>query len=599
MNAVLNERLNAIAAQLGRLPHGGKTVYLKNEAAKLGMSLATLHKKLDGVMMKPERKRRADAGTTALSKSDAQMISALILETMRKNGKRLMTVERAVEMLIANKEIDPVRVDKETGECFTLSTSTIVRALKLYKLHPDQLLQPAPVTALQSLHPNHVWQIDASLCVLFYLPTSGKDTGLRMMKADEFYKNKPKNVAKIEQDRVWRYVISDHCSGCLFVWYVFGGENSENLCEAYIQAMQPKTDRLNDPFCGVPKSVMLDPGSANTGHGFKSLNKQLGVNVIINKVGNPRAKGQVENGNNLVETQFESSLKLVRINSIDELQQLANRWMRYFNGQKVHSRHGMRRYQAWQKIEPEQLLIPPPADYCRELVLSKPEERKVNPDLTIEFGGRRFDVRDVPVVLVGEKITVAKNPWKPFSAQVQRFDAEGKEYWLDVPEVVINEFGFRVDAAVIGENYQAQADTPAQTHAKELEKIAMQADTLEQAEQNRKAKSLPFGGRIDPFAHQEQVLADDKVRYMPKRGTQMDYNRKDVQAVVLNKVELAKMFKARLEAEGNKWTAELMAKLSELYPDGAPERDIETVFATITQPKLKLVNGSRRTGTDG
>ena len=86
---------------------------------------------------------------------------------------------------------------------------------------------------------------------------------------------------------------------------------------------------------------------------------------------------------------------------------------------------------------------------------------------------------------------------------------------------------------------------------------------------------------------------------MPARGTQMDYNRKDVQAVVLNKVELAKMFKARLEAEGNKWTAELMAKLSELYPDGAPERDIETVFAAITQPKLKLVNGSRRTGTDG
>ena len=237
MNAVLNERLNAIAAQLGQLPHGGKSAYLKSEAQKLGMSVAKLYKLLEQVMIKPRRKKRSDAGKTALELSDAQMISALIMETMRKNGKRLMTVERAVEMLVANREIDPTRVDKETGEVITLSTSTIIRALKLYKLHPDQLLQPAPVTSLQSLHPNHVWQIDASLCVLFYLPTSGKDTGLRMMKADEFYKNKPKNVAKIEQDRVWRYVISDHCSGCLFVWYVFGGENSENLCEAYIQAM--------------------------------------------------------------------------------------------------------------------------------------------------------------------------------------------------------------------------------------------------------------------------------------------------------------------------------------------------------------------------
>lgn len=592
MNAVLNERLNAIAAQLGQLPHGGKTAYLKSEAAKLNMSVAKLYRELERVMIKPERKRRADAGTTALSEKDAQMISALILETMRKNGKRLMTVERAVEVLIANKEIDPTRVDKETGEVMTLSTSTIVRALKLYKLHPDQLLQPAPVTALQSLHPNHVWQIDASLCVLFYLPASGKDTGLRMMKADEFYKNKPKNVAKIEQDRVWRYVISDHCSGCLFVWYVFGGENSENLCEAFIQAMQPKADRLNDPFCGVPQSVMLDPGSANTGHGFKHLNRQLGVEVVINKPGNPRAKGQVENGNNLVETQFESSLKLVRIDSIGQLQDLANRWMRYFNGQKIHSRHGMRRYRAWQSITPEQLLLPPPAEYCRELVLSKPEERKVKPDLTVDFAGREFDVSQVPFVLVGEKITVSKNPWKQFSAQVQRWDEAGNTVWCEIPEVVRNEFGFRVDAAVIGQEYQAHADTPAQTHAKTLDKLAMGADTLEQAEQNRKAKALPFGGRIDPFAHQEQTLAADKVRYMPKRGVQMDYNKMDVQAAVLNKVELAKLLKPRAEAAGCDWPA-AMQRLQQHYPDGAPESELETVFAAITQPepKLRLVTG--------
>lgn len=594
MNAVLNERLNAIATQLGKLPHGGKTPFLQAEAEKLGMSVAKLYKELERVMVKPQRKRRADAGKTALELKDAQMISAVLMETMRKNGKRLMTVERAVEILIANKEIDPVRVDKETGECFTLSTSTIVRGLRLYKLHPDQLLQPAPVTSLQSLHPNHVWQIDASLCVLFYLPVSGKDTGLRMMNADEFYKNKPKNVVKIEQDRVWRYVVTDHCSGCLFVWYVFGGENSENLCETFIQAMQPKAERLQDPFCGVPVNVMLDPGSANTGHGFKHLNKQLGVNVIINKVGNPRAKGQVENGNNLVETQFESGLRMVRISSIEQLQGLANRWMRYFNGQKIHSRHGVSRYKAWQKIMPEQLIIPPPTEYCRELVLSKPEERKVNPDLTIDFGGRKYDVRNVPFVLVGEKITVAKNPWKQFSAQVQRWDVDGKETWLEVPELVVNEFGFREDAAVIGQEYKAHADTPAQTNAKELDKLAMGADTLEQAEHNRKAKALPFGGRIDPFVHQEQVLeANKNVGYMPKRGKQMDYNKMDVRAAVLNKVELAKLLKPRIEADGGNWQ-NAMSRLQQLYPDGALESELESVFERIRREPLKL-----RTGTHG
>lgn len=592
MNAVLNERLNAISAQLGQLPHGTKSAFMRKEAEKLNMSVAKLYKELEQVMIKPKRKRRADAGKTALSEKDAQMISALILETMRKNGKRLMTVERAVEMLVANHEIDPTRINKETGEVVTLSTSTIVRALKLYKLHPDQLLQPAPVNAMQSLYPNHVWEIDASLCVLFYLPKTAKVTGLRMMNADEFYKNKPKNLDKIVNDRVWRYVISDHCSGCLFVWYVFGGENSENLCEAFIQAMQPKADILKDPMRGRPTNVMLDAGSANTGYGFQNLCKQMGVSVIINKVGNPRSKGQVENGNNLVEMNFESSLKLVRVENIEQLQALANRWMRYFNGQKIHSRHGMTRYQAWQKIPADKLLIPPPTDYCRELVLSKPETRKVKPDLTVDFEGREFDVSKVPFVMVGEKITIAKNPWQQYSAQVQCFDEHGKEYWQVAPVVVRNEFGFRVDAAIIGEQFKAHADTQAQTNAKELEKLAMQADTLEQAEQNRKAKALPFGGRIDPFAHQEQALADDKVGYMPKRGTQMDYNKMDVQAAVLNKAQLARLLKPRVEADGGDW-AVAVARLQQLYPNGAPESELDTVYDRITRtPHLRLLTGT-------
>ena len=589
MNAVLNERLHAIAAQLDTLPRGGKTEFIRAQAAKLNMSAATLYKELDRVRVKAPRKRRADAGKTALSERDAQMISALLMETMRKNGKRLMTVERAVEMLIANNEIDPVRVNKETGEVNTLSESAITRGLRKYKLHPDQLLQPTPVNRLQSLHPNHVWQIDASVCVLFYLPRTSKDTGLRMMKADEFYKNKPKNVVKIEQDRVWRYVVTDHCSGCLFVWYVFGGENSENLCETFIQAMQPKADRGKDPFCGVPKSVMLDPGSANTGHGFKHLNKQLG---------NPRAKGQVENGNNLVETLFESSLKMVQVQSIDELQAYANRWMRYFNSERKHSRHGMSRYQAWLKIAADELLLPPPADYCRELVLSMPQERKVKAELEIEFEGRLFDVSQVPFVLVGEKLTVAKNPWKQYSARVRCYDEAGKEYWLEVPEVVRNAFGFRENAAIIGESYHAHADTAAQTHAKVLEKLAMQADTLDEAAQKRKAKTLPFGGRIDPFAHQEQVLAEkQKISYLPKRGQQMDYrqsgfNGMDVQAAVLNKVELAKLLKPRIEAQGGDW-ATAAQRLQELYPNGAAESELEQVLERITYaPKLRLLTGT-------
>lgn len=236
-----------------------------------------------------------------------------------------------------------------------------------------------------------------------------------------------------------------------------------------------------------------------------------------------------------------------------------------------------------------------------DLGKSKLLELLVEEDVTLvglaegEEVNRKYDVRNVPFVLVGEKITVAKNPWKQFSAQVQRWDENGKETWLEVPELVVNEFGFREDAAVIGQEYKAHADTPAQTNTKELDKLAMGADTLEQAEHNCKAKALPFGGRIDPFAHQEQVLADDKVRYMPKRGQQMDYNKMDVQAAVLNEFELRKIMKQRVDEMGFDWATALQ-RLKDEYPNGAPESELETVFAHITRPKLNLIS---RTGTDG
>lgn len=70
----------------------------------------------------------------------------------------------AVEALRANNMIQADFLDEETGELRPLSESTIHRALRTYGLrHPEQLLAPAPVTELASLHPNHVWQIGCQL----------------------------------------------------------------------------------------------------------------------------------------------------------------------------------------------------------------------------------------------------------------------------------------------------------------------------------------------------------------------------------------------------------------------------------------------------
>ena len=140
MNPALIERLQAVDRQAENMGRGERSAYLKQQAAELGMSLATLYRKLEAVAVKPERKRRSDAGKSELSLEEAKLISAVLMEAMRRNGKRLMAVRQAVEMLRANGKIEAARIDEETGEVMPLSESTITRALREYKLHPDQLL---------------------------------------------------------------------------------------------------------------------------------------------------------------------------------------------------------------------------------------------------------------------------------------------------------------------------------------------------------------------------------------------------------------------------------------------------------------------------
>ena len=593
MNPALTERLIEISKALEQVEYGQQAAYLTTAAESLGMSVQTLRKKLKFVSLTPSRKRRSDAGTSALALEEAQLISAAVLEGMRKNGKRILTISHAVEMLRANGKVFAEQTNTETGEVTKLSDSAIERALRAFCLHPDQLLQPAPVTRMKSLHPNHWWQIAPSMCVLYYLPRSGDDTGLRVSYADEFYKNKPANLVKVLNDRVWRYTGTDHYSGTVITRYYFGGETSQNICDFFIFMMQEKADIGKDPFRGVPLNVMLDPGSANTSHSFKTLCQSLGVHVQVNKPKNPRAKGQVENANNLVETYFESGLRFLEINNIDELNAYSEKWMRYFNATKVHGRHGMTRYQCWNKIQAEHLLLAPPAEHCRELAVSAPKQARVTSDLEIKFDGKLFSVKDIEGVFVGQKVMVAKNAYRPDCAQVATWDANGHEVWQVVEPIEFDEAGFRSDAVVMGEAYRAPTDTKAQTNAKELDKLAMQADTLEQAAAKRKGKALPFGGEIDPFKHQEDALVASNTLYMPSQGQQIDYNKLEVTEQVLTKVEVAKLLKPRIEAAGGDWK-QAVKTLQQIYPDGVLASEVETAFERLkVSGGLKLV----KTGT--
>jgi len=331
MNPVLIEMLLDVQSRAAAAGHGGKCAVYDDACRRLAMSRATLLRRLKDIAVKPERKRRSDAGACKLSWKEAWVISAFMMEGFRANNKSLISVGKALEVLRGNGRVRAEWVDAD-GVVRRLSESAVARALRQYALHPQQLRRAPAAQPQGSDYPNDVWLIDASISTLFYVP----EGGLEDMSPAVFYKNKPGNFERIKRQRLTRYVITDHCSGCIFVHYVAGGESIVNLTESFLAAI---AQRSNQQMYGVPFHLVMDPGSGDT-ISFKTLLRRLQVVAVVNAVGNPRAKGQVEGAHNLVERDFESGFKFTHVPDIAWINAQAARWMRWFNGTKVHSRHG-------------------------------------------------------------------------------------------------------------------------------------------------------------------------------------------------------------------------------------------------------------------
>lgn len=590
MSAVIIQRLVDLSRALEKAPRGQRTGLVDAAARELGLDTATVYRRLKEVTISPPRKRRADAGSSDLSREEALTISAALIESARRNEKRLYSVADAVEALRASDMVRAETFDRATGEVRLLSISAISRALHSYRLHPDQLLAPAPAVELVSLHPNHVWQIDASLCVLYYLKPGPdpKANGLRVMDRDQFYKNKPKNLARIAADRVWSYEITDHYTGWIFVRYVMGAESGENLCTVLIEAMQERGGP--DMLHGVPFALMMDPGSANTGGMAKNLCYSLKIRPIVHAPGAARVTGSVENARNIIERKFEVALRFQPVNDLEELNALAKKWRMHFNAKAIHSRYQRTRSDLWMTIRQDQLIKAPSVEVCRELAVAAPESRKVTPKLRVSFQGSEYDVSSVPGVNVGDRVLITRNPWRDDAAQLVAVDQDGYEIFYVLPRVEKNDAGFAINhGAIIGESFKRHADTPAQQARKEAERLATGANTEAEVAAARKAKAIPFGGKLQPFKHIDDT---ELATYLPRRGTAHSLVAPTVEIPPLNHIEAAKQLRARL---GKAWTAETMAWLKENFPNGVPEDQLDAIaqqLRTPARPGLRVVGGN-------
>lgn len=586
MDPILISQLTEIAKASQAAAHGERQAIYAAASQQLGIAQQTLHRYLKQVTVRPVRKRRADAGLTTLTLAEAQLISGYLMAHMRKNGKFTKSIKQALQELRSNGEIVAGGVDQASGEIRYLSESAVSKALRGYNLHPEQLLTVDPVTPQKSKHPNWCWQLDASLCVYYKMPTTA-GFGLEEVHTTERYKNKLSHFAKIEHRLVQRYLMTDHASGAIYIWYALGGESTESVCQLLVNAI---VQRGSQPFYGIPNHLMVDRGSANRSAMFLNLCQSLGINLITTQ--GARAKGQVEKMHDVVEREFESGLKLLpKADTVEALNQLAERWANWFNGTKIHTRTQKTRYAAWLMIR-EQQLITTQLSTAELLLLAreKPLERPVTPYLTVNYKGKEWDVSKVPNVMVKQKLLITRCGLDQGFAQAVLVGDDGQPVFYQLPEKLRDEMGFYQEAAMIAEAFISHADTPAQTNRKTIERLAMGAQTDSEAAENRKAKTLPFNGTIDPF---KDVNAYQAPSYIAKRGTQRAIEQAREQLIRMSMVQMAKWLSGRL---GSDWQASYTAELQKRFPDGATEPELEQVLADLRagrqasgKAKLKVV----------
>lgn len=595
ISPAMYEELAAVARDAAAAGHGGKGGIYAAAALRMGCSVATLLTKLRHVRIGSPRKRRADAGRCTLTRDEALLIAATVEETRRLTGTGELPLEEAVHQLRAAGKILAGHLERESGEFTPLSISAIRRALTHYNCHPQQLAQPTAAVELASEHPNHYWQIDASVSRQFYLA----DCGTQVMPRSVFYRGKPQNFVSINDRRLIRYNVVDHCSGHVRLFYVLRAESALNVVSALIHAMTPA---VGIAMHGVPRLLGLDLGSMSAT--VQTFCDALGIELRPHAQGNARALGSSEKGHDLIETLFEASLKLrAPVVSIEEINRLADQWCRAYNATRVHSRTKRTRRDGWLRIKPEQMREAPTPDVLRELAMSR-EQTCVVRNLVIKYSGKRWDVSAMPGVLNGGKLQVAMNAYDPDTVRVLTTDDDGRPCHYLAPRIQLNEWGFSTGAARVGEEYKSMPDTPADKVRKEIGRLAMQANTDEAAKAARKAKRVAFGGSIDPTRPWREANVPEA---LPRSGSPADVQAPNVVAPTthlptilpqyapepLSHEDMARGLKRRVEALGGTWcAAEMYAQMVQRWPEGVTDEQLDACATALLRGSLRVVGGA-------
>jgi hypothetical protein len=569
----LRERLESGA-------HGQKTALVKQAAQRLHCSAQTVWNDLKALGYRSGRRPRRDYGRSCVSDAEVRQVASIIAVAHRENNKRVMPIEQAMAHARANGLL-------RAG----IGATTMARRMRGLNVHPEQYERAPAHRNMRSDHPNHVWEVDPSLCVLYYLP-NGK-VGIRRDDDDLLYKNKLENLEALnKRPKVWRYVQWDHYSSAFFFrYYQTPGESAEVLLQFLIDAAAHKPGMA---MHGWPDLMLWDKGSANRSAPVKNMLNALGTRHQTHKAHKARVKGGVEGCNNLIETQFEGELAFADIPSVDELNRRADDWQIDFNSLRVHTRHGHTRYGLWQTIREDQLRVCDDAERLRLAANFEPVLRKVNGDLTVSFQGRSYDIAGVDQLSAGDRVPVSMNLYSRESVWAIVPDAKGIERYHACAEVTRDEAGFKSNAIAIGEDYTALADRPADIARKDLREAAWGTRDENEAAAARRKGRVAMDGRVDPFAAVEQRKAQ-LPQHMQRRSTEIHVpDHVQVEIKPVTHIDAAYWLRDRL---ARPLTAQDNTRIREWYPDGVPQDELETLAQRLInpepeRPRLSVVGGS-------
>lgn len=500
------------------------------------------------------RKKRKDAGVNSISLATLEKAAAILKNALRKNGRKTMSAGIARSILIQN------------GIDIPVTEGRMRELLAKHTLSVENAKVKTPHQRMRTEYPNQVHFADPSVALLYFAP-GGKQ---HILRDDEVYKNKPFLEGK-ENLKLWRYVLSDHYSSSICVkYYAAKGETSVNMYDFLLYAWGQK-QISSYGFHGLPELLIWDCGTANISGAVTKALSALRVKTIPHMPGNPRAKGQVEKSNHIVETNFECLLKLEPLHSVEEINEAAERWCAAYNANLLQeldtrlSRGGSKigsRLELWQHIAADQLKELPDAEVCRQIFTTGVQVRKVGGDLAITVvhpkvkQSMRYSLSHLPHILIGQSVNVQPVLVDSEPLVLVSYEYGGEIIAEEIKPIEYDAVGFDISAPVFDKSYKSLPDTLRETNSKKLDAII-----------GTDSKEIPFSKVTDGEGFKTHSLINPhNIFAKQKKGKQIEIDTVEVHEILISATEAAKRIKARNGFLPEGFTDYLRSK----YPGGVP-----------------------------